>query len=213
MEIAWWSTEDDRRETLSIPARRIQVVAAPAGTAPAAPVPAAAPVTTESPPAETQPRLTAPAGSAHPDRFAWLSLFLGVGWLASLLAWWRSSRRTARPDVEASPTAPTLSARAALRRVRQAYQNRDATAASQALLEWGRTRWPDDPPTNLGEMARRGGPDLACSIEALSRARYAREGLENWHQEPVWQALAHCSADDQRTHRAANADPLAELNP
>jgi hypothetical protein len=215
IEIAWWSTKDHRREALSIPARQMQVVAAAAGSAPAAStaVPVPAPASPESPPAAAPPMLAAATAAAQPGPFVWLSLFLGIGWVLTLLAWWRSRRRTAQPPRDADQATPTVSTRAALARVRQAYQTRDAAAASHALLEWGRARWPHDPPTNLGELARRGGPDIARSIEALSRARYGREGMESWHQDPVWQRIEKHGVGKERPHKRAIADPLAELNP
>jgi len=215
MEIAWWSTEGNRRETLSIPARRIQVVAAAGDRVPAEPPPVStpAPVGKEGPPADARPPISPPAAPADPGPFVWLSLFLGIGWLGTLLAWWYSRRQTGQPPSNAGQAGPALSPRAAVARVRQAYQSRNAAEASHALLEWGRARWPEDPPTNLGELARRGGPDLARPIETLSRARYGREGTETWHQDPVWHALERHKTDDDRPRRRGTADPLAELNP
>jgi hypothetical protein len=216
IEIHWWSTETNRRETLSIPARRIQVVAAPGGSAPAEPTPepAAAPAIGEPGPDTPEEGPTAPTAEPAGGPFVWLTLFLGIGWLATALAWWRSHRRAAKHQREPPRSRSKPSLRNAAAQVRRAYRARDAAAATHALLEWGRVRWPDDPPTNLGELGRRANPELARSIAALNRARYAREPTTTWHQDPVWRVLETPRAETKRRAlKRATTDPLAELNP
>lgn len=214
IEVSWWNTENDQPQTARIPARKIRVIA-PAGLAPDRP---AAPSTQPDP----QPDEVVAAPPSPVDwvtRYlgikvelwsVWLSLFLGLGWLLTLLAWWRASRKrlhAAPSRTTAAPAAPDLSQ--ALKQVRASYRNRDPVAAREAILCWGRARWPDNPPPHLTAIAQRCGDSVRDAIDHLNRDCYTPEGGDDWHQLPMDRYLEQ--AADGLKPVAAGADPAALL--
>jgi hypothetical protein len=120
----------------------------------------------------------------------WVSLVLGLLWLATLIAWWRG-RRPASP-VQAGPPAPppgnhSVRMGAARKAFRQACHDNDAAAARRHLLEWASTVWPQDPPAGLNALARRlPDPTVSQLLRELDRACYAGG---DWRGAALAQAL------------------------
>ena len=65
---------------------------------------------------------------------------------------------------------------------------RDAARTRDALLTWGRDRWPDYPPLHLSDIALREA-SLAGSINDLQRCLYGRSA-ESWSPEGLLAALS-----------------------
>jgi hypothetical protein len=90
----------------------------------------------------------------------YVSAFLALGWLATLLLWWRAARAwspkrdVGRAEVS-SVTEPENkpSARKLLRQLESACAAGDTDAARRALLEWGGARFSAAPPRSLGALA------------------------------------------------------------
>jgi len=192
LRIPWWDTKANRQQFATISERRIEVVPAPAEETLAPP-----PATTEgisdlaAESASSAPLPTPDlAPETNPVPWRWLSLFLGLGWLATVAAWgWRARRRPpfrGRRRASQSPAAPSL--RAAARRVRQAFTARDPHEAKQALLAWGATAWPSRAPAGLGELAARCDGKTGSAILELHRSLYSPEPT-NWSAYPVWEHL------------------------
>ncbi len=189
VEMRWWNTRTDREEVARIPAETLQVVPAPANSViplPPAPVPSA-PRAADQPavtPSSCPPATVSVKDLSRSRVWPWLALVLGLGWLATALAWWWRSRRPERTVVE-NPARPGR--RAALRALHRACQDNDPVSARDALLAWSATLWPDDPPS-LTTLFRRADPRLAQAIAGLNRALYAKEGSP-WSGEQLWQAV------------------------
>lgn len=154
---------------------------------------------TASPPAPAIPQI-APAPAPEPARSAslasnpwfWVSLGL-AGTLAGLLLNRRGAGRTPataaatpHPDMETEPPDPLVEA---LGRVREAYRRGDGGAARDALLAWGRLRWPENPPGNLARLAGRFPPPLREHITELEKAFFSPDPI-HWEREPVADALS-----------------------
>lgn len=170
LELEWWNTAMDRRETVSLPARTIEVTGSPS-LPPAADTPAR---TTEA----------APSPASRPGW--WVAAGLALVWLATLALWWRDRRR-----LSAGPPAGTdvgASRRRAERRLRPACRAGDAAAARDALLDWARACWPDAPPRSLGALAAMTGGALASEIAALQRALYAPDA-DAWRGNELYDAV------------------------
>ncbi|WP_296698208.1 BatD family protein [Thiocapsa sp. UBA6158] len=234
VRVPWWDTREDRERVAIVPARTLEVAAAPAGTAD-----------------DGSPRSLASAGepasddaAAVPDRVdedaeprqsgRWPSMaedwvrraiagpiglgasalgLIALGWLAALVWLERGSRRREsldRVETRASPQA----LREASRRVEQACLDNDARGARMALLAWGRVRWAGGQvPAGLGALALRLDDAAAAeTLAQLDRALYAGTGAA-WDGVGSWQTLAPYLS---RKECEAASDPstaLPELYP
>jgi hypothetical protein len=170
--IPWWNTVLDRMEVARVPERILKASPAPGLSAPepAAPQPEVEPVAPEptAPTLDAQLPMAVPGAATSPLWF-WLSLVLGIGWLATVLAWWRHARRG--QTIAASAAKPT-DAKPSLREFQRAVAESDAVAARRALLDWAKARWRDHPPLNLEQLVQRLGAGASGPIEDLMRATY-----------------------------------------
>jgi hypothetical protein len=71
--------------------------------------------------------------------------------------------------------------------LRRACQRNDPQAAAQALLDWAETFRPQQPPTNLAELAALVSNDEA-PLRALDRALYAPT-TGDWRGDSLWRAV------------------------
>lgn len=242
IRLHWWDTVEDRQRVSVIPARVFQVapaagavsasspalgaVAAPEAPEKEQPIPVPSAETgsggTESPPisgSAPSPEGRFPGGSA--GVWPWLSLLLGLGWLLTLGWILRQRGRRGPPNAagrgRAETATPAGSVRAALGAVRQACARGDALAAREALLTWGGSRWPRQPPTGLAALAERlGGGEATAVLAALDRTLYApAQGGQHtgWDGDTAWARLepllkAKAQAGDPR-----DSGPLPLLYP
>jgi hypothetical protein len=227
--LKWWDTRSGRWDNALLPARDLVVTASSATGWPNVPsAPAVFPQTWPSSPtqSQSQSRSTAvrpgpgagiqaqdaPAGSGS---WQWVTIALGLAWIGTMLAWWRSRRRGERPapspvpqqgpiapePAEAEPMSDTIAA------VRTAYEAENAATAQEALLAWAREVLPEDPPSNLARLAQRCHEPLRGHILMLEQAFFSPRPLP-WSQQPVWQALGHfdpAPADEPATFRRPKA--------
>jgi hypothetical protein len=145
LQVPWFDVTAQRWEVAELPAHTVTV--APSGEpATAAPAPEAAPA--------------AAAASTSSSVWRYVSAFLALGWLATVLLWWRAARvsrpkrdlgRAAASSVKEAEHRP--SARKLLRQVESACAAGDTDAARKALLEWGGSRFSAAPPRSLGALA------------------------------------------------------------
>ena len=153
------------------------------------------PLRAPEPAAATSPRAPLEPAEASAGTFGnpwfWISLALAAA-LAGVLGRRRSRAGVQRPDrvsgttgEEAAPPDPLESA---VETVRAAYQRGDGSGAREALLNWGRLRWPQDPPGNLARLARRVPPPLRDHITQLEKAFFSPEPI-HWERDPVPEEL------------------------
>jgi len=90
--------------------------------------------------------------------------------------------------------------------VRAAYQRGDGTGAREALLGWGRLRWPQDPPGNLARLARRCPVPLRDHITELEKAFFSPDPI-HWEVRPVAEELLALSPSEDPS--AARPSPDA----
>jgi len=200
IKITWWNTATDQMEVASLPAHTYTVAPAPGGGTAAAAPPIAAAQTPPPSAAQQQssqavvaPNHTVPAapqpGAASAGRWwPWLALALGLGWLATLAAWWWRARR------KIAVIAPAVSAETenlqSLRQLEKALQSscaaNDAGGAKGAMLAWARQRWSQDPPISLTMLARRCPAGLSAALIELDRVLYAQTAA-TWQGQELWQ--------------------------
>lgn len=96
-----------------------------------------------------------------------------------------------RPTAAAAETARIQDSQA-LDRLHAAYRQADAEAARQALLDWGRTQWPERSPNNLAQLASRLEAPIADEIRQLDKAFFSPKPID-WHSAPLPDRLAERS--------------------
>lgn len=219
VKIAWWNTAADKMEVASLPARTFTVLPGAAGgntpppvsavnpPVPAQPAPPAAVPAPSTSQASPPPRPGTETAGAWP----WLALLLGMGWVATLVAWWWRSRR-ATTHVTASPRSEQ---EVSVRRLEKALQTAcladDAADAKGAVLAWARRRWPEQPSISLTAVARRCPQALADALLELDRALYAQAEAA-WRGKELWrQFAAYRGAKERETEERQEDVGLAPL--
>jgi hypothetical protein len=228
IRLAWWDIERDVPQVAVIPARSLEVLAAPNTPATVAPTPpavaapvAAAPAPAAAPtPPPAPPPLSAPSPTGADDHIIWwvgLALLFGILWVATLIWWWRERRTVTAAPASAAVSPATaaqrqLALRTARQQVEQACVAADARAARAALLAWGRARWPEQPPSGLRELSQQFNQvALATALLALDRAIYA-PAESAWNGAAAWQVIApQLTAAVEKSAKAG--EPLPPLYP
>ncbi len=207
VRLDWWNTATGRQEQTVLPPWQVEVKQG-TGAAPADVPPA---------PAKTSDEASAPAPAASRPAWPWL---LGAGGILALVVFvvaWRR-RHPAGEGRTTATTAPATSApprprpalAAARRHLRQACDRNDPREAARTLLELAEARWPDDPPRNLGAVARR--LDTAAEqIRELERILYAPTARD-WQGASLWRAVDKGLGETGET-TAAPSEPLPPLYP
>ena len=240
IRLHWWDTVEDRQRVAVIPQRTLEVEPA-AGTATTpepTPGPAQVPGLAEVPPTPMHEAESGGAGrapdagptrspdlpgaGAEPGLWPWVSLALGLGWLLTLgwVLWQGYGGRWQRPGKPARGTGAagrSGSARSALAVLSRACAAGDPRAAREALLAWGRSRWPKHPPAGLGALAGRlGGDDAAEVLGDIDRAIYAEgdgEGGSRWDGATAWARIEPLLKGEETAGRIPTPVPLPPLYP
>lgn len=197
LELEWWNTGTDRKETLRLPAHTLEVAARPAMPSPDGGQAIAPDV--------------AAGGAEQPSRTAWwLGLGLGSAWLATLVLWWWDRRRVASAASGKPDRAGDASRRRVEARLRAACRNGDPRAARDAMLDWGRVCWPDRPPRSLGSLGETTNDAVAAELAALQHALYA-PGAGAWQGDALHRAVVSFDPDRNRArHDTYTLKPLYE---
>ncbi len=186
VEIAWWNVEAGRMETAKIAERAIEVLpAADVKTATSAPQAPPAPLPKSVDPA---PAPEAGAVETRAGIWPWLCLGLAIGWAATLLAWLRSRRPQTKRSAAGDPLQNRPNEKNALKRIREGCASHDPLAVKEALLEWARICWSENPPASLGEISRRCEAPLAEEIGSLNQALYG-QNRGHWQGAGLWSAF------------------------
>ena len=197
MRLSWWDSAHNLQREAVLPEHTLEIL--PAAGAPAA---TAAPTANPAPsiPAQADAQANAPAETAqsaqatHAPPWQWISLGLGLLWLGTVLAWWRSRRRTPPPapgkdakDSDAT-TPAALPAGSAFKAFQRACHDGDPRAARQYLLAWASAVWPAHPPPGLNALSRLlDDAKLAEPLRQLDRACYTDCA---WQGEALAQAMS-----------------------
>ncbi|WP_296805757.1 BatD family protein [Thiocapsa sp.] len=240
VRVPWWDTREDRERVAVVPARTLEVAAAPAGTASGGSTGAFASagesasedaaVVSDRVDADAEPRQPGtlasraedwmPRAIAGPIGLGVSALgLIGLGWLAALV-WIKRGvrRREASDQVETHASPQAL--REARRRIEQACLANDARGARMALLDWGRVRWAGQAPAGLGALARRLDDAVAAeTLAQLDRALYAGATYAStgpgaaWDGLGAWQTLESSLSGDEADTPSDPSTALPELYP
>jgi hypothetical protein len=197
IEIPWWDTETGQQQLARIPARSIEVSAA-ADTQPV-------PLPVEPAPARSDAR---PAEIVQQSKAAgfwpWLTVGLVLGWLVTVLLWWRQWRRPApesEPELRSSSRKPEKP-NETFREFKLACQGNDSGACKIALLKLAKSHWQEQPPASLGAIVNRVDSAFADAIDELNRALYGQETVD-------WDGARLL----REAERWLESDPLSTVSP
>ena len=200
LEISWWNTSKQQVELANIPAQTLTAVAAAASVPPFAkkapdkPLPAAGPLL------ENSTLITQPSANLWQG----VSLFLALGWLATLL--YIFIKRQAPAPVKQSSERGDIDY--SIRALKRACQNNDAKAAKAALLLWGRSQYQV---TSLGKIAPFCEARLRDEILKLNQLLYGQQTTE-WQGKPLYQAFSEHQARNKIIKSEHDAlEPLYRL--
>jgi hypothetical protein len=213
LRLQWWDTAADRPRDAILPARTLDIAAAPADGAGSAASPLAPEAATAAAPPASELSAAGPTvGASGPpphSPWPWVSLGLALLWLGTLAAWWRSRRRGAPPALAPDAAAAELGASAARNLFFTACRANDSRGARRNLLAWSRAAWPADPPPGLHALAGRLTDPIAANlVRQLDRACYTLSGT--WDGAPLSKTLIELP----RAGKAPKKPPvLAELYP
>ncbi|KRW83251.1 BatD family protein [Marinobacter sp. P4B1] len=174
IRIPWWNTETDQLEQAILPERRYTITGNSAVAA--APVPDnSAP---ETPPATTPVTADDQPPADNPGSFwLWLSLVLGLLWLATLVLWWLS-RKPSGGALSSEPLEDDTEKHAYEQLIRS-VKNGSADTTGQ-LLHWARLRFPEQRFATVSDVVRfSDDPELAGHLKQLQAQLFSQ------HQQAV----------------------------
>lgn len=215
LRLPWFNIDSGRWEVAELAAQTLDVrrplgVYSEPDTTDAAPPPS--PTDDVADQADPGSRAEAdPAVAADLRLWRALAIAASVGWLVSLLGWWRLRRRLARPSA-AAVAAPAAQRRADRAAALRAIRDGDAPAARDALLAWGVDAGllpPHCGPGALLQLAEAvGEAPLATELRRLSAQIYGRG---SWSPEALAAALR--AWQPPKTPRAGRDSALPPLYP
>jgi hypothetical protein len=200
LHVSWWDTRANQAREAILPAQTLTIQPAP-GSAPVQaqaqqPAPANASGTAAPAAQNTTPRQPAIPSASKEAPWKWISLGLGLLWLATLGALLVMRKRrpgapAARADTGDTPTPDSQSANVAQARAAfiAACRANDAAAARRNLLLWANAKWRGPRITGLNALGRLlGNPQTSQLLSALDRACYTQVAWDG-------AALANALAD------------------
>lgn len=209
VEIPWWNTKTNKLEIAKIPERILHVEASAEANQSAAPVTPQPKQTAPSPAANQATQTSVPA-QALPfwlDIWFWLALMFALAWLATVLAWILSRKTSGSATSTPTKPAATKQDNQAHKILRLACAQHDAIAARQALLDWAKTRWPEQQPGTLAEAGRLGGTALSLEISKLNQSLYSPHETA-WQGDGLWAAVQAQAWDKHSKEESAQLEPL-----
>jgi hypothetical protein len=201
LELPWWDVTAGEWKVASLPAFIVNILPSDDEliVEPIQPVPA-----------ETAEIPTAAAVVVQSSFWRRVAEVLAVVWLLTLIAWWWSGRA---PREEREPPPVPLHKQQAkhLKAARKAALAGDGHAVRQALIEWGRLQWPDNPPRSIGRLAEGVSEPLHSELGSLSGISYGPEGGD-WNGEALAKALRSFAVVDN-SESTESGDVLPPLMP
>lgn len=212
MEVKWWNVNTDKMEVARLPEKIIKVLPGSTNTGNTNQVPE---LSIDMAPSEKPDSVVASPGTSQvPNRLSdtnrgwwpWLSLFLGAGWLFTLMLWWWKARKKDHQVKTESVGEPQF---ARLEdQLKKCCMANDQAQAKSNLLAWAKLRWRENYPTSLTALAGLCEPALADALNELDRSLYA-QNREAWRGESLWQLfIRHKPAAEAPSENEKSLKPL-----
>ena len=155
IEMRWWDTKNQRMQTASLPATKVQVN--PSTAINNAPLANNAPLTTMEP-LDLNPEpagFFGSVGSAKASMLVKLSLLLNALLLATiaLLLFSRRKQRTIKQTSSQQKTSPLLNLKQQLKAIEIEAKNNNLIAMRDGIVAWGQCLFAETPPTTLKALS------------------------------------------------------------
>ena len=155
IEMRWWDTKNQRMQTASLPATKVQVN--PSTAINNAPLANNAPLTTMEP-LDLNPEpagFFGSVGSAKASMLVKLSLLLNALLLATiaLLLFRRRKQRTIKKTSSQQKTSPLLNLKQQLKAIEIEAKNNNLMAMRDGIVTWGQCLFAETPPTTLKALS------------------------------------------------------------
>ena len=155
IEMRWWDTKNQRMQTASLPATKVQVN--PSTAINNAPLADNAPLTTMEP-LDLNPEpagFFGSVGSAKASMLVKLSLLLNALLLATiaLLLFSRRKQRTIKKTSSQQKTSPLLNLKQQLKAIEIEAKNNNLMAMRDGIVTWGQCLFAETPPTTLKALS------------------------------------------------------------
>ena len=171
LKVHWFNTDTSKEETVSLPARTIEVKA----NVQQNPIPASE--TRALLPTKHLDTLTLEKS----DNLAWwIAAAFALAWVITLALWWLRKNTPAKSGGK----------RATLKRLHIACTNNNPAQAQVTLLQWAALQWPNNAPLNLHHLAKLvHDTPFKKQLTLLSQALYSQEKNTLWQGEALWHSI------------------------
>ncbi len=212
VRLNWWDTINNTKQEVMLPALKLDVLAAIAGSSDVTIPPHGNSLPLIQTDLDAQASTVEPSAKvSNAQTWKWTSMVLGMLWLGTSLGWWRSRHhlQNAPPKIIVAEKQPkNITGASAFKAFQRACKNCDPHAARKQLLAWANAVWPTDMPIGLNELSRRlKDTKVVQAIRKLDRACYT--GSE-WHSEELVQYIRTINL---QTASSENNHVLPELYP
>ena len=203
--IPWWNVKTGKQEVARIPSRTINVK-------PATDSDIVLQRNLVPDPAEVaESAMLVDTGNETNSFWVWLSLFLALGWVLSILLWWLGRRAFARLRPE-PPDVAVINLRKAKRRLKQACTDNNAQETRVAILNWANCIDPDQQFSRPGQIAQYFGEPLKGHIDGLNQRLYSQSAAD-WEGRALWEACESIAPIVNRPDASELNSRLQPLNP
>ncbi len=204
IEVPWFNTQTQTMEVARIAERTITAI----GTAPLNNNPI---IETPVPPKESDIHSTAPipvAANHTENKFwMWMSIFLGSGWLLTLVYLFSQRKPKINPQLELANIKETK-LKEIVSSLKQACKENNPDSAKDALLAWGKINYDSD---SLSSIARHCEARLKEEILSLNQHLYTNHD-EAWLGKKLFQTFTENKARKQLAEKADDAlEPLYKI--
>ena len=202
VELPWWNTLSNSMQVATIPPRSFSVTDNISKSA------FGKTIKKETTEIDTD-KMDTTAGVTKSDDarfYLWLSIFLAMGWVSTILLWADINRARKKQKLATYQAQPKDLYQAG-KNLKKACDNAQALACQHALLAWGRIIFNDNSITNLGTLGHRVDGVLQVEIKKLEMALYSPNDSD-WDADKIWQ---HSLKVDHRRPTSKTSDKLEPM--
>ncbi len=184
--LSWWNTDTHSKEIAELPARRFLI----AGTATAPKTPKVAETGMDDsvePQSDTNASNNDDQASTVPLKWIGISLLLGLGWLLTIIYFWRRRSPEIKTDVSTQPE-HRKKGDSHLHDLKKACQGQDRHQFRLHIINWSRKQWPHEDITGLEDIGILAGEPLQSLLHQID-AQYARNGIQSWPCDEIMAAI------------------------
>ncbi len=199
--IPWWNTKTGKQEIARLPEHLLLAHGEVMNKMPITRSKAEHSLETES---DDAIKLTDNDSMTHWRFWPWLSLILAIGWLLTLIGYFRKKTKVVATKIQVDQA--SLNALAKL--VHKHGNNHQANQTKDALIKWAKLRWPQLSISSLTDISIHVDSDLAAEINHLNTTLYAAN-VDQWQGS----ALINAFKNQQQKKSSAGENQDTALEP